>query len=227
MSNTNPALSETPPTDARPPQRTEGLPRLSRLVGPGALGLGAVLAGTGMALHLGAMPEDERLVQAMVDDSNWTASHMLLGIGFALFAVGAAHAATLVRGRGAVLTGAGAVLMSLGGILMALSDAAHGALNVALRGQVDNAKSLDIHMSYFEQSTVAGMNIGPMLLTLGMLALGAGLLRSRGVPRWAGATVLATPIAVHASNALSLPSYLQALPFAVGMLVLAGLMTRR
>jgi len=227
MSTTIPAQADAPAGDTLAPQRVEALPRVSRLIGPGALGLGAVLAAAGMALHLESMPEDERLIQAMVDDRSWTASHVLLGIGFALFAIGAAHAATVIRGRGTVLTGVGAVLMSLGGVLMALSDFAHGALNVALRGQVDNAESLDIHLSYFEQPAVAGMNIGPMLLTLGMLALGAGLLRSRSVPRWAGATVLATPIAVNASFALSLPSYLQALPFLVDMLVLTGLMTRR
>ncbi len=227
MSNTIPAQSEAPPTDALAPQRTEGLPRLSRLVGPVALGLGAVLAAGGMALHLRAMPEDERLIQAMVDDPYWAASHVLLGIGFALVAIGAVHAVTLVRGRGAVLVGVGAVLTSLGAVLMALSDVAHGALNLALRGQVDNAQSLDIHQSYFEHPAVAGMNTAPMLLTLGMIALGIGLLRSRSVPRWAGALVLVTPIAVNASFALSLPPYLQGLPFVVGMLVLAGLMTRR
>jgi hypothetical protein len=227
MSTTIPPQPVAPAADVLAPQRTEALPRVSQLVGPVALGLGAVLAAAGMALHLGAMPEDERLIQAMVDDQNWTASHVLLGIGFALVAVGVAHAVTVVRDRGSVLAGVGAVLTSLGAVLMALSNFAHGALNLALRGQVDNAQSMDIHESYFEHPAILGTNTGPMLLTLGMIALGIGLLRSRSVSRSAGAAVLTTPIAVNASFMLSLPSFLQALPFLVGLLVLTSLLARQ
>lgn len=227
MSTTIPAQPEASAADTPVPQRHERLPRVTRLVGPGALGLGTVLTAAGLALHLGAMPEDERLTQAIADDPNWATSHVLLGIGLALVAVGAAHAVTVVRARGAVLAGVGAVLMSFGALLMALSDIAHGALGLALRGHVDAAQSLDIHLSYFEHPAVLGMNIGPMLLTLGMIAMGIGLLRSRSVPRWAGAAVLMTPIVINASFMLSLPPYLQALPFLIGMLVLTGLMTRR
>jgi hypothetical protein len=230
MSTTIPAQPEAPVADMLAPQRVERLPRLPRLprlVGPVALGLGAVLTAAGLALHLGAMPEDERLTQAIADDPEWVVSHVLLGIGFALVAIGAAHAVTVVRARGAVLAGVGAVLMSLGAVLMALSDFAHGALGLALRGQVDARQSLDIHLSYFEHPAVLAMNTGPMLLTLGMIATGIGLLRARTVPRSAGAVFLATPIAVNASFMLSLPPYLQALPFLIGMLVLTGLMMRR
>jgi hypothetical protein len=227
MSTTIPPQPEALAAKALAPQRAEALPRAAQLVGPVALGLGAALAAAGMALHLGAMAEDERLIQAMVDDPNWTASHVLLGVGFALVAVGAAHAATVVRGRGTVLAGVGAVLTSLGAVLMALSDFAHGALNLALRGQVDNAQSMDIHESYFEHPAILGTNTGPMLLTLGMIALGIGLLRSRCVPRWAGAAVLTTPVAVNAAFTLGLPSYLQGLPFLVGMLVLTWLLARQ
>lgn len=224
MSTMIPAQPEAPAADALAPPRIEHLPRL---VGPVALGLGAVLAAAGMALHLGAMPEDERLAQAIADDANWTATHVLLGIGFALVAIGASHAVRLVRARGAVLAGAGAVLMSLGAVLMALGDFAHGALGLALRGQVDAGQSLAIHLSYFKQPAILDMNGGITLLPLGMIALGIGLLRARSVPRWAGAVVLLTPIAINASFALSLPPYLQALPFLTGMLVLTGLLARR
>jgi hypothetical protein len=226
MSTTIPAQPDAPAGDALQPQHAESVPRPFRLVGPAALGLGAVLGGTGLALHLGAMPEDERLIQAMVDDPNWTASHVLLGLGFALVAIGAAHAVTLVRGRGTVLTGVGAMLTSFGAVLMALSNFGHGALNLALRGQVDNAQSMDIHESYFEHPAILGTNTGPMLITLGMSVLGIGLLQSRGAPRWAGALVLVTPIAINASFMLSLPPYLQGLPFLVGMLVLTWLMAQ-
>lgn len=226
MSTTIPAQAGAPAADTRAPQQVERLPRLVQLVGPAALALGAVLATTGMSLHLGAMEEDARLAQAMFDDSNWTASHLMLGIGFALVAIGLTHAVGLVRGRGAVPVGVGAVLMALGAVLMALGDISHGALNIALRGQVDAAQSLDIHTSYFEQASVAGLNGGSGLLPLGMIILGIGLLWSRSVPRWAGIVVLLTPFAVKASFAPSLPSYLQGLPFLVGMLVLTWLMVQ-
>jgi len=226
MSITIPAQPETPTADTLAPQRVERLPGLIRLVGPVALGLGTVLAAAGLALHLGAMPEDERLAQAIADDPNWTASHVLIGLGFAMVAIGASHAVRLIRARGAVLAGVGAVLMTFGAALIALSDFAHGALGLALRGHVDAEQSLDIHLAYFEHPAILSMNAGPMLLTLGMIAMGIGLLRARSVPRWAGAVVLLTPIAINASFALSLPPYLQALPFLFGMLVLTGLTTR-
>jgi hypothetical protein len=198
-----------------------------RWVGPVALATGACATAAGLALHLGAMPEDERLAQAIADDPQWAVSHVLLGIGFALVAIGLTHAVALARGRGAALTGVGALLAGLGAVLMSLSDIAHGAVGLALRGQVDAPQSLDIHLAYFEQPAVMTLNLGPMLLTLGLLVLGVGLLRSRTVPRWAGAAVLLTPIAVNASFALSLPPYLQAVPFLAGMLVLTSLLVRQ
>lgn len=227
MSTTIPAQTEAPAADTRAPQHTDGLTRLVQLVGPVALGLGGVLAAAGLALHLGAMDVDERLAQAIADDPNWAASHVLLGVGFALVAIGAAHAAALIRGRGALPVAVGALLTSLGAVMMALSNFAHGALGLALRGHADASQSLDIHLDYFEHPAILGTNTGPMLITLGMIVLGIGLLRSRSVPRWAGAVVLLTPIAVNASFVLSLPPYLQGLPFLIGMLVLTGLMARR
>lgn len=225
-------MSTTLPTSAAAPAAGTSLPVESspgahpadRLLGPVPLVIGAVLAAAGLALHLGAMPEDERLAQAIADDPQWTSSHVLLGLGFALVGFGLLTAVALVRGRGARFTGSGAVLASLGAVLMALSDIAHGALGMALRDQVDARRSLEIHLAYFEQPAVLGLNLGPMLLSIGLLLLGIGLLRSRAVPRWSGVAVLLTPIAVNASFALGLPSVLQALPFLAGMLVLAWAM---
>lgn len=200
---------------------------LQRWVGPAVLGAGACTTAAGLALHLGAMPEDERLAQAIADDPQWAVSHVLLGIGFTLVAIGLTWVVTLARGRGAAVTGVGALLASLGAALMSLSDIAHGAVGLALRGQVEAAQSLEIHLAYFEQPAVLTLNLGPMLLTLGLVVLGIGLLRSRTIPRWAGVVVLLTPIAVNASFALGLPPYLQAVPLLTGMLVLTHLLAAR
>lgn len=208
--------------DALPAPPSPGSSSTGRLIGAAALAVGGLLAAAGMALHLGAMPEDERLTQAIADDPQWAASHVLLGLGFAVVAIGAAQLVWLVHGRGARFAAAGAAAFSLGAILMALSDIAHGALGLALRDQVDAGKSLDIHLAYFEHPAILGLNLGPTLLTIGMILLGIGMIRSRLIPNWAGLVVLLTPIAVSGSFALGLPPYLQAVPFLVGVLVLAS-----
>lgn len=224
MSTTTP--TPTPAADAVGSSSRSGLDIPARVLGPVTLATGAVLAAAGMALHLGAMPEDERLTQAIAEDPQWASSHVLLGLGFALVAIGIVSTLPLLRGRGSRFSAVGAVLASLGAVLMALSDIAHGALGLALRDQVDAATSLEIHLAYFEHPAILGLNLGPTLLPLGMILLGVGLLRSGTAPRWAGAVVLLTPVAVSASFALGLPSALQALPFLVGMLVLASALFR-
>lgn len=226
MSTTVPAPTAAP-SGAGPTSDQRPDARPVRLLGPVAVASGAVLAAAGLALHLEAMPEDERLTQAMAEDPQWVSSHLLIGLGFAVVAIGVVHVIGLVRGRGAALTAGGAVLTAAGAVLMSLSNIAHGAVALALRDQVDASASLDIHLAYFEHPATLALNAGPMLLTLGMITLGAGLLRARTAPRWAGAAVLLTPIAVNASFALSLPPYLQALPFLLGLLALAHVMHRR
>ena len=192
------------------------------VVGPVSLIAGSVLTAVGMALHLPAMKEDEALVRAIADDlSQWLASHLLLSFGLALAAVGAATAVRLVRGRGGRLTALGAIATSLGAMVLALSDIAHGAVSFAVVEQVDPATSLAIHEAYFSHPAILSLNAGSLVVTLGMLVLGVGLLRSRVAPRWAGFVIVLTPIAIQASFALGLPTYLHGLPFVIGMTTLA------
>lgn len=198
-----------------------------RYGGPVALAVGALLAASGMALHLGAMPEDERLAIAIAEDPQWLTSHLFLGIGFALVAIGAATAVSVVRGRGAPLAATGAIVTMSGALAMSLSDMAHGAVGFALGDHVDPTTSLEIHFAYFEHPAILGLNIGPMLLTLGMVLLGAGMLRSRDVPRWEGAVVLLAPIAVHAAFNFGAPTYVHGLPLLLGMTVVARRLARR
>ncbi len=200
--------------------------RLIRLLPPAAIVLGAVGAGTGMALHMGVMEEDVRMAIAIAEDPRWLTTHLLLGFGFALLAFGLASSLFLLRGRGAGLTKVGAMVSALGALLMSFSDISHGAVGFALGDHVDAATSFAIHMAYFEHPAILGLNFGPMLLTLGMMLLGIGVLRSRAVPRWIGVVILLAPIAVHASFTLELPTYVQGVPLALGMTAFAYALLR-
>jgi hypothetical protein len=59
-----------------------------------------------------------------------------------------------------------------------------------------------------------------------MFLVGAGLLRSRALPRWIGVVVLLTPIGVNAGFSLGLPPVAPGIPLAVGMTALAVGLTR-
>lgn len=190
---------------------------------PAALVLGAVVTALGMALHLPRMAEDTRLTQAIAAESGqWLASHLLLGIGLTVTAAALLATVTTVRGRGATLIRVGAVLTATGAGLMALGDVSHGAVAFALADQVDPATSLEIQNAYFTQPAILGLNAGSLVITLGMIVLGAGLLRSRLVPVWGGIVVLVTPILIQAGMGMGLPPVLHGVPFVVGLTVYAA-----
>ncbi|MFA9444940.1 hypothetical protein [Egicoccus sp. AB-alg6-2] len=200
---------------------------LARLGGPVTVVLGSVLAAVGMALHLPAMAEDLAIPMAIADaPTRWLGSHLLMGFGFALVAVGAgSHLAVLRGDRGATVTAMGIVATTLGAITMALGDVAHGAVGFALTA-VDPATSFEAHEAYFAHPAILGINTGPLLISVGMLVLGAGLLRSGVHPRWIGVVIMLTPVAVNAAFNLALPTLLHGVPFAAGMSVFAYAMWR-
>lgn len=222
-STTTPTTSATGDIPSRPSSPHP----IARLGGPVMLVLGSVLAAAGMALHLPAMAEDVGIPIAIADaPARWLTSHLLMGFGFALVAAGVASALPLLhRDRGATLTSMGAVATALGALTLSLSDVAHGAVGFALT-EVDPATSLAIHRVYFEHPAILGLNTGPMLLSVGMLVLGAGLLRSRSHPRWVGIVVMLTPVAVNAALNLGVPTLLHGVPFAIGMSTFAYALLR-
>jgi hypothetical protein len=224
MTTTKPAPTTRTAADDEFPSDRPRLARLGRLV---ALLLGAVLAALGMALHLPAMPEDVGIAIAIAEaPSRWLASHLFMGFGLVLVAVAAVSALPIVRGRGARLTTVGVILTALGAAVLSLSDMAHGALGFALAGPVDTATSFAVQMAYFESPAILSLNTGPLFLTLGLIVLGAGLLRSRTARRWEGIAILLTPIAVNIGLALQLPTYLHGVPLVVGLSVLARVIAR-
>jgi hypothetical protein len=195
---------------------------VTRVAGPVALVVGSAMAVVGQGLHVADTGDELAIVQAIADASGaWMASHLLLGFGFALIAIGAVTALPRHRGRGAALLAAGGLVLPLGAAVMALGDAAHGALGHALVGTVDVPTSLDIHTAYFDGAMAPVLNLGAPLLTVGMILLGTGLIRSRRYRAWYGLVVAASPIVVLAGFNLGLPSFLNLAPMAVGLTVLA------
>jgi hypothetical protein len=175
-----------------------------------------------MALHLPAKPEEADVPLAIAADPGlWMASHLLIAFGFALLAAGAVSILPRHRGRGAIATSVGALLTAAGATVMALGDMAHGAVGFALT-EVDTATSLAVHAAYFESPAVLGLNMGPLLLPLGMIVLGSGLLRAGRHPRWVGILVIVAPLAVHATFAIDAPTVVRGLPIALAMTVLAA-----
>lgn len=226
MTATTPAPS-TPATAARAPLPQSAVHPFTRLVGPVALVVGSVMAVLGQGLHITDTGQDVGIATAIADAPGaWMASHLLLGFGFALIAIGAATALPRHRGGGAALTAAGAVILSLGAAVMALGDIAHGALGFALVGPVDVATSFEIQSAYYEGPMAPGLNLGAPLLSIGMILLGAGLLGSRRHPRWVGIVVAVSPLLVLASFNLGLPTFLNLAPMAVGLAVLASALLR-
>jgi hypothetical protein len=226
MSTTTPAPVSAGSRESDPASPPAG-PRPARLAAPAALVLGGLMYAAGMGLHLPAMPEDVGITEAIADGpSRWMSSHLLMSFGLVLVAAALVSALPLVRGRGVVATSVGAVLTSLGAVVLAFSDMAHGALGFALADPVDPATSFEIHVAFFEQPAIAGLMTGPPFLTVGMIVLGAGLLRSGAVARWRGIAVLLTPIGVLAGLNLVPSTWLHGVPFVVGMVVLASVIAQ-
>ncbi len=230
MTATTPAPTVSAPVHERTPDPLA--PRAPhpafRMAGPVALIIGSWLAAVGMGLHIPSFSEEIEAVRAVAAAPNrWVAAHLLTGFGFTLVAIGAVGALPRHRGRGALLTTIGALLTAAGAIVMALSDMAHGAVGFALTQEVDVATSLAVQTAYFEDPVLLGLNTGPLLLPLGMMLLGAGLLRSRLAARWVGIVVILTPFAVHAAFNIGASTWLNGSPIAVGMTVLATALLRR
>lgn len=225
MSRTTPAPITAQETGNPPAPQPVAAHPLTRLARPVALGVGAVLGAVGMGLHLPGMSDEQVPIAIAEAPARWIAAHLLVGFGFVLVAIGVTRVLPRHRDRGASLTAVGALLTSFGATVMALSDTAHGAVGLALI-EVDPATSLAVHEVYFTNSAIAGLNTAPMLLSLGMILLGAGLLRSRTRPRWVGIVLMLAPIAVNAAFSLGLPTWLHGLPIVVAMTALAWTLVR-
>jgi hypothetical protein len=225
-------LSTTLPVQA-PPSDVAGTPepivplRARRAAGPVAFVVGSSFSVIGMTLHVKGSPEDEALVRDIAEHSTqWVFSHFFQSFGMVLMAVGALAALRLARGRGAVLTAVGVGLTAVGGTLMALGDMAHGAVAYALVDHVTPAASLEIQKAFFVHPAFGGMSILGMLAPIGVMVLGAGVLRSRALPRWAALALMLGPILIQVAFATGVPVALLGIPFVVGAVALARAVVR-
>ncbi|MBW3663274.1 MAG: hypothetical protein KY469_09265 [Actinobacteria bacterium] len=195
--------------------------RLRRGTAPVALAVGSVAAIAGMALHAEGLPDEAFVRTIESQPGQWLASHLALGLGMALVALGITSVLRLVEGRQAKAVVVGTMVAAVGAALMSLGDLAHGVVAFALAGHVDAAASLAAQEAYFAQPAIMILSMAGMLLPLGLVILGVGLFRAQVVPRWLAAVVLVSPIAVQAGMASGPRMLAFGLPFVVAMGALA------
>jgi hypothetical protein len=222
----NTLAAEHVPSVTAHPAKSAPQPRLvatvRRAVGPIALAVGPVLGTVGMVLHPSGADDDTGLATSIAaHPDQWLASHLLLTVGWAALAVGLASTARVARGRAAYLTVFGSAAGAAGATLMSLADVTHGVVAYALAGQVSPARSIAIQTAYFHNPVIAAIMMGSMLLPVGVLALGASVLWSRVVPRWAGIVLLVSPLLVQAADAAGPGEILCGLPLVIGTSTLA------
>ena len=182
-----------------------------------------VLQVTGMVLHPPLAPTPAGQLDVVAADPGlWFAAHVVAAAAGALFVLAGPVLAGLAQARGAVLATAGAVLTALGGATLAISFGAEAhLLLVAADPSLDPAAMDALAAAELHSPGVAMIMIGVPLTGLGQIVLMAGLLRSRQVPRWQPALVLAGLVASLAGAPGSLIGPIALVPAIVGYAVLA------
>lgn len=177
-----------------------------------------------------ALPDTAAATLAVVaeDPAEWTRIHLLAATAALLSVVASLALADLVRGRGAGLATAGATLATVGGGVLALAFASEAHLHaLAADPALDRAAMAELVQRFDTSSATTLLSAGFPLAGLGSVLLMSGLLRSRAVPRWQPALVLAgLVVSFGATPGLSYGPLLF-VPAAVGQLALAVQVLRR
>lgn len=194
---------------------------IRHLAAPVALVAGSVATIGGMALHAEGLPSEAYVRSVESQPGQWLTSHLALGLGMALLALGITSVLRLLEGRAARTAVVGTVVAAVGAALMSLGDLAHGVVAYALAGHLDAASSLAAQEAYFANPAIMILSMAGMFLPLGLLVLGVGLYRARIVPRWLAITVAVSPIAIQAAMASGPDMVAFGLPFVVAMGALA------
>lgn len=211
------SLNPTVPAPAGPPAGGRATSR--NRVAAALLCTGALLAAAALSLHVRGGAENVAFVRRIEAESGqWLAAHVLMAVGGCLLAVALPTLLRLVPGRGRLPTAIGVTLASIGAAATALGDFAHGSLAYVLIDHTDAQQSLEIQAELFAQPVIAAVSMLGLLLPLGMLVLGAGLLRSRAAPPLAAALLLLSPVAIQAGfSVTALPMLPMVLPLAGGL----------
>ena len=190
-------ITTTTPTTDRPATRasktTRRIARLS-VAAPAALA-------TAVLLH----PHDTEDAHATLeriageDRGRWVLAHLLepaawIGLALVLLLV-----ARLGRQHGRRLVQAGATMAAIGATAIASLVYSHGEAYLFMTEPGMDRTAME---RLYSHSHDAMPLAGPLalLFQLGLILLGVGLLRSRLVPRWAGALLAVTPIVMLASG---------------------------
>lgn len=161
-----------------------------------ALVVGAPLAlATAIAIH----PQDTSDAAATLarvaggDRVRWTVAHLLEPLAWLLVALVLLLAARLGSGKGKRLVQAGGVLGAIGAAASALIVYGHGEAYLHMTAEGMNLQTMEpLYHRFYEAMPIAGPLA--MLFRVGLLLLGAGLFRTKAVPRWAAVLIGLVPL---------------------------------
>lgn len=167
----------------------------------GALAAAGVLVVVGHALSIDPdLPASTYLGELGAHHTQGVLGGLMVAVGALLLLPGMAAALSLVRDRGtglatagAVLTGCGAAALGAGDVMITL------VMGALVPGHDDVARQL-FDIANGDDTPLLGLpfTFAP-LLVLGLVLVGAGLLRARTVPVWEGALLIVGAVLVFAS----------------------------
>ena len=181
------------------------------------------LVGAGAAIVVGHLltvaPDQEMqpyLDQLAQHRTTSTIGMLLTAVGAFLVVPGLVSWLGLVRGRGARLATAGAVLAGVGITALGAGDVMIGLVMGSLvEDHRDTAEAL-YRVADTEALLGLPFALAPVFV-LGMVLLGAALLRARTVPVWLGVLTIAGAVALPFSNGGGLRAFLTLLPLGIAL----------
>lgn len=192
---------------------------VGRPVAAAALAMGTLLAAFALSVHLRGGVEDIGFVRRVeAAPTLWLVGHVAMAVGGILLLLGLLALPGLAPTRGRRLVRVGTTMAVIGAAGSALGDFAHGVLAHVLIGNVSAEQSLAIQEQFFTNPLLAAVTMPGLLLPIGLLVLGAGLLRARSVPVPAAILLLVAPFAVQLGYMVtSLPMPVLVAPLVVGL----------
>jgi hypothetical protein len=164
----------------------------------------AVAAPLALAAAIALHPHDssnavESLARvADADRARWAIIHLLEPAAWLLVSLVLVAASRLGAGPGRALVRVGGVLAAIGAAASALIVYGHGEAILFMTGDgMDGPAMESLYEHYHDAMPLAGP-LG-LAFQLGLVVLGAGLYRSRAVPRWAAMALAVVPFGLMGS----------------------------
>ncbi len=186
---------------------------------------GALVVGAPIALTLAVFVhphEDSESARSLhvIDEQRvrWVTAHLVEPFAWLAIAVVLALVGRRSVGRASGLVRIGGSLAALGAAAMSLIVYGHGEAFRFMSEQPAEFGAMErLYGRFYDGVPLVGP-IAPAF-QVGMILLGAGLLRSRAVPRWAGVAILAVPVAIVVVGPVLSPPWAAVvigLPFVAG-----------